>query len=78
MADKDAEQIKFETELLRLATLVAAAAGGGSVGLLLGDPTFLRLGLAGVGFFITLILVVAVWRFERRIRRLIAQIREVP
>lgn len=78
MADKEGEQIKFETELLRLATLVAVAAGGGSVGLLLGDQTPLRLSLAGVGFFITLILAVTIWRFERRIRRLLAQIREVP
>jgi hypothetical protein len=78
MADKDAERIKFETELLKLATLVAVAAGGGSVSLLLGDPTLLRLGLAGVGFFITLVLAVTVWRFERRIRKLIAQIGEAP
>lgn len=55
MADEEAEQIKFETELLKLATLVSVAAGGGSVSLPLGDPTLLRLSLAGVGFFLTLV-----------------------
>lgn len=44
MADKAAEQIKYETELLRLIVLVGVAIGGGSLSLLLGDSTPLRLG----------------------------------
>jgi hypothetical protein len=44
MADKAAEQIKFETEMLKLAALVAVATGGSSIGLLLGEHTSLRLG----------------------------------
>jgi hypothetical protein len=76
MADKAAEQIKFETEMLKLAALVAVATGGSSIGLLLGEHTSLRLGLAGLGILTTLGLTVTVWRFYRNIRRLIAHIQE--
>ncbi|MBI3248246.1 MAG: hypothetical protein HYZ50_17200 [Deltaproteobacteria bacterium] len=38
MADKEVERIKFETELLRVTAVAALAIGGGSVGLLLGEP----------------------------------------
>jgi hypothetical protein len=76
MADRAAEQIKFETEMLKLAALVAVATGGSSIGLVLGEHTFLRLGLAGFGILTTLGLTVTVWRFYRNIRRLIAQIQE--
>jgi hypothetical protein len=47
MADKEAEQIKYETEVLKTTVLVTVATTGGSIGLLLGDHTPLRLGLAG-------------------------------
>ena len=76
MADKAAEQIKFETEMLKLAALVAVATGGSSIGLLLGEHTLLRLGLAGLGILTTLGLTVTVWRFYRNIRRLISQMQE--
>ncbi len=49
MADREAERIKFETELLRVTALAALAIGGGSIGFLLGDPNPLRLILAGGG-----------------------------
>lgn len=49
MADKDIERlkerIKFETEVLKLAILVAVAMGGGAVSLLLGESSH-RYGLA--------------------------------
>jgi len=76
MADRAAEQIKFETEMLKLAALVAVATGGSAIGLLLGEHTSLRLGLAGLGILTTLGLTATVWRFYRNIRRLIAQIQE--
>ncbi|MBI3246524.1 MAG: hypothetical protein HYZ50_08460 [Deltaproteobacteria bacterium] len=76
MADRTAERIKFETEMLKLSALVAVATGGSSIGLLLGEHTALRLGLAGVGILTTLGLTVTVWRFYRNIRRLIAHIQE--
>lgn len=76
MVDRAAEQIKFETEMLKLAALVAVATGGSAIGLLLGEHIFLRLGLAGLGILTTLGLTATVWRFYRNIRRLIAHIQE--
>ncbi len=76
MADKEAEQIKYETEVLKATVLVTVATTGGSIGLLLGEHTFLRLGLAGVGVFVTLVLIVGIWRLDRRIRTLIADVKE--
>ena len=43
MADRGAERIKFETELLRVTAVAALAIGGDSIGLLLGEPNPLRL-----------------------------------
>jgi hypothetical protein len=65
MADKAAEQIKFETEMLKLAALVAVATGGSAIGLLLGEHTMLRLGLAELGILTTLGLTVTVWLSPR-------------
>jgi hypothetical protein len=76
MADREAEQIKYETELLRLIFLLAVAMGGGSLSLLLGDPTPLRLILAGAGLLGTLTLLIVGWRQHHWIRALIAQIKE--
>jgi hypothetical protein len=76
MADKQSEAIKYETEVAKTTVLVAVAAAGGSIGLLLGDHTPLRLGLASVGVLVTVVLVGVVWRLDRRIRRLIGQIKE--
>jgi hypothetical protein len=76
MADKEAEQIKYETEVLKTTVLVTVATTGGSIGLLLGDPSLLRLGLAGVGALVTLVLIFGIWRLDRRIRALIAAIKE--
>jgi hypothetical protein len=39
MADKEAEQIKYETEVLKTTVLVTVATTGGSISLLLGDHT---------------------------------------
>lgn len=76
MADKDAERIKYETEVLKVTVLVTVATTGGSISLLLGAHTPLRLGLAGVGLLVTLALVVALWRLDRQIRAFINQIKE--
>jgi hypothetical protein len=62
--------------MAKTAVLVAVAAAGSSLGLLLGQLTALRLGLAAVGIVVTVVLVGAVWRLDRRIRRLIDTIRE--
>jgi len=78
MADKQVERIKYETEVLKFTALITVGIGGGAIGLLLGEPTPLRLGLAGLGFSATLALAVILWRLDRRIRALIAQLKETP
>jgi hypothetical protein len=76
MADKAAERIKYETELLRLVFVLVIAVAGGSLSLLLGSPTSLRLILAGAGILATLGLLFIGWRQHRLIRVLIDQIQE--
>jgi membrane protein DedA with SNARE-associated domain len=76
MADKEAERIKYETEVLKATVLVTVATTGGSIGLLLGEHTLLRLGLAGVGVLVTLVLIAGIWRLDRRIRKLIEEVKE--
>jgi hypothetical protein len=76
MADRQAEAIKYETEVLKYTALVTVAIGGSSIGLIIGERTILRVGLAGIGFLATLALAIIMWRLDRRIRTMIAQIRE--
>jgi hypothetical protein len=76
MADKAAERIKYETELLRLVFVLVIAVGGGSLSLLLGSPTPLRLILAGAGILAIFGLLFIGWRQHRLIRVLIDQIQE--
>jgi hypothetical protein len=76
MADRQAEAIKYETEVLKYTALIAAGIAGGSLGLVLGERTILRLSLAGMGFITTIALAIIMWRIDRRIRAMIAQIRE--
>jgi uncharacterized transporter YbjL len=76
MADKAAERIKLETEVLRFTSLLMVGTGGGSISLILGDPTVLRLGLAGAGFFLTLALGLVSWRQYRRLQQLVEQLQE--
>ena len=76
MADKAAERIKFETEILRLTTVAVLAIGGGSIGLLLGDLSLLRVILAGSGLLATVGLMVVLWWQRRYNRTLIEQLKE--
>ena len=55
---KEAERIKYETEVLRLITLLAVAVGGGALSFALGDVTLLRTGLAAAGILFTLVLLI--------------------
>jgi len=71
MADKAAERIKYQTERLRLLYLLALAIGGGSLSLLLGPVTRLRVGLALLGLLATVVLTAMIWRQDRRILTLI-------
>jgi hypothetical protein len=70
------EQIKYETEVLKAILLIAVATIGGTVGLLLGDLTSLRLLLSALGIVVTLTLVAIGWRQDKRIRTFIHQIGE--
>ena len=74
MADKDAERLKFEMEVLKFTSLLMVGAGGGFISLVLGEPTVLRLVLAGAGFCLTLVLGAVSWRQYRRIQHLIEQL----
>ena len=62
MADRDAERIKFQTEILRFVVLAVFAIGGGSLGLLLGERSVFRVSLAVSGLFVTLGLLDVGWR----------------
>jgi hypothetical protein len=71
------EQIKYETEILKMSSLVTVAIGGGSISLMLGEQTPLRLGLAGLGLIGTLALGVVLWRWDRRIRAILLTASEI-
>ncbi len=71
------EQIKYETELLRLALLAAVGAIGGVVGLLLGEANLLRAGLAGAGVLAIVVLVGVALHQDRRIRRLLRRMEDL-
>ena len=71
------EEVKYETEVLKLATLVALAIGGSSISLLLGGISPLRIVLAGAGILVTIGMIMTVWRQDRRIRALVASMKEI-
>lgn len=70
------EQIKHETELLRLVWITAVAVTGGALGLLLGNVTPIRILLAGFGFLITIAFIAVIARQETTIRWLLRHMRE--
>jgi hypothetical protein len=75
MTDKNVEQIKYETELLKLMALFILAVGGSALGLLLGERTTVRLVLMSLGIIVSLALIVGVWRQHTVIRKLIVESR---
>lgn len=76
MADKTAERIKYKTEVLKILLVLTLAVGGGSLSLVLGELSQIRVSLATVGILVTLLLLLASWRQHRRIERLIEEIEE--
>ena len=80
MADKEhcAESIKYSTELLRLTWITLLAIGGGSLSLLLGEPTTIRLALASGGLLGIVGLLLIGWRLDRHIRIFINRVKELP
>jgi hypothetical protein len=79
MAEKErlTEQIKFMTEMLRLAWLSLLAVGGGTVGLLLGDLDIRRSLFAVAGVLAVAFFLVFVGHLIRRIRSVIDKLTEV-
>jgi len=74
--DQLKEEIKLSTELLRLVWVSALGIGGGTVGLVLGDLSALRILFAATGFAIVAGLGLVRQRLHRHIRGLIAQLKE--
>lgn len=71
MTDEVKEQIKLETELLRYFVLIGTALGGGTLSMLAGLPTGIRLLLAGLGIIATIGIGLVSWRQYLKIRHLI-------
>lgn len=57
MTDERKEKIKLETELLRYLVLAGLTTGGGSLGVIMGNPSEMKLSLAVAGLFCALILI---------------------
>lgn len=66
-----AERLKFETEVLKLLVLLSVAIGGGSLGLLLGESSYMKIILAGIGVPATLFIIGVIWLQYVRIRSII-------
>ncbi len=70
------EQIKYRTELLKLAAFFTLALGGSSAGLMLGQLTLFRVCVALMGIAGAVLLLVFGWRQHALIQELIMQIGE--
>lgn len=65
------ERLKFETEVLKLLVLLWLALGGGSLSLVAGGLTGMRLLLAGLGLSITVVVILMSIRQYIKIRSII-------
>lgn len=70
------ETIKYYTEVFRLVWVSILAIGGGSVGLLLGEPTVVRTVLGLAGIFSVVILLELLRRLNKQIVALLKRIEE--
>jgi len=70
------EQLKYETELLRLYWVTAVAIGGGNASLILGGVTGLRAILLVLGLLFIVVLISACVRQDHTIRRLLRELGE--
>jgi len=70
------EEIKFLTEIFRLLAILTLALGGGTVSLVLGEYTALKVAFAVVGIAASIGLGMVLYRLQNYIRTLIAQIKE--
>lgn len=70
------EALKYEVEVLKFLALLTVAIGGGTLGLVLGETSSLRIGLAGAGFLSMLLLFWGQWHLHKHVRSLIEQLKE--
>jgi hypothetical protein len=71
------ETVKYYTEVFRLVWVSILAIGGGSIGLLLGERTSVRVILAIAGLSVVGLLLEIVRRLNRQIGGLLKKLREV-
>ena len=71
------ETVKYYTEVFRLVWVSILAIGGGSIGLLLGEQTLVRLTLAIVGLLLVGLLLEILRRLNRQIGGLLKKLAEV-
>ena len=73
MTDRElvAERLKFETEVLKLLVLLWVALGGGSLSLVAGSLTGMKLLLASLGLSITVVVIFMSIRQYMKIRFII-------
>lgn len=74
--EQQKEQLRYETELLRLYWVTAVAIGGGNASLILGGVTGLRAVLLLLGLLFIVVLISACVRQDRTIRRLLRELGE--
>lgn len=71
------ETVKYYTEVFRLVWVSILAIGGGSVGLLIGERTSVRVIVAIAGLFLVGLLLEILRRLNRQIGRLLKKLMEV-
>lgn len=71
------ETVKYYTEVFRLVWVTILAIGGGSIGLLLGERTGVRLILAIGGLFLVALFLEMLRRLNRQIGELLKKLAEV-
>ena len=69
------ERIKYYTEVFRLVWVFALAIGGGSIGLLLGEPTVLRVVVGLVGLLLVGSLLEGLRRLNKEIVGLVNKLK---
>ena len=70
------EEIKFLTEIFRLLAILTLAVGGGTISLVLGEYTVLKVVFAAIGIAASIGFIMALYRLQSYIRNLIKQLKE--
>jgi hypothetical protein len=70
------EEIKFLTEIFRLLAILVLAIGGGTISLVLGEYTVLKVAFAAIGIVASIGLGMVRYRLQNHIRNPIKQLKE--